>query len=120
MTPRKRYVYTQPLFLKKAGDGTEYMKDKLVKAGRIIVLNSIAVEDKTSILTKVRIGKITGGVFFPWEEALTPAIGELSFSQEEHWLREGEQFAVELVGGAENDKCWAYIDGYWFYWDGKG
>jgi len=116
MAPAKRYVYTKPLFLKKAGTGTEYIKDDLCKEGRVIVLKSIAVEDKTSALTKVRIGKFTGGAFLPWEEASAPAEDELSFSQEEHWIREGEQFAAELVGGAASDECWAYIDGYWQRW----
>ena len=116
---RKRYVYTQPLFLKKVGTGTEYLKGELVKAGRVLVLTSVAVEDKTSALTSLRIGKISGGAFFPWQEQKTPQAAQLYWSDKEQWIREAEQFAVELIGGVAADACWAYLDGYWFYWNKK-
>ena len=114
---RKRYPYTKPLKLIKAGTGTEYISDEPVKDGRVIVLTSVSVVDETSALTKIRIGKNTGGYFMPWEEELSPIANELCFSQEEHWLRTAEYFQAELVGGAANDVCWAYLDGYWFRWE---
>lgn len=114
MAPKKRYRYTKHLFFTKVGTGVEYFSDKEVESGRIIVLTSIAVEDETTSLTYVRIGKESGGRFFPWEEQKTPAAAELSFSQEEHWLREAEKFQVKISGGAASDKLHAYLDGYWF------
>jgi len=116
---RKRHPYTKPLFLKKAGTGAEYLKDDPVQMGRVLVLTSIACEDETSALTDVRIGKFSAGAFLPWEEQKTPVAGELVFSQEEHWIREGEQFAARFNGGAASDVCKVYLDGYWFYWSEK-
>ena len=117
MADRKRYPYTKRLKLIKAGAGAEYISDNPVKPAKVLVLTSISVEDKTSALTKVRIGKQSGGYFHSWEEALTPAAGELSFSAEEHWIRTAEYFQAELTGGVAADECWAYLDGYWFKWE---
>lgn len=113
MVNRKRYPYTKRLKLVKEGASAENIDDDKVRDGRALVLTSISVEDKTSDLTKVRIGKVTGGYFLPWEEALTPAVGELSFSSEEHWLRQGEHFRAVLTGGNAKDVCFVYLDGYW-------
>lgn len=113
---RKRYPYTKRLKLAKAGTGAEYISDDPVDMGKVTVLTSISVEDKTNALTKVRIGKKTGGYFHPWEEKLAPIAAALSFSTWEHWIRADEQFQAELTGGAASDECWAYLDGYWFKW----
>lgn len=112
----KRYPYTKRIRLTKAGTGTEYISDEPVKPGRRVVLRNIAAEDKTSALTKVRVGKRTEGVFFPWAEQQSVSAAELVFDHKEWWIREGEYFQAELVGGAASDECWAYVDGYWFDW----
>ena len=116
---RKRHPYTKRLKLIKAGTGTEYISDEPVKDGRVVVLRVISAENKTSALTKIRFGKKTGGFFLPWAEQKAPAANELVFSDDiEHWIRQGEFFQAELVGGAANDECWVYLDGYWFTWNG--
>lgn len=110
----KRYPYTKTIPLTKAGTGVEYISDDPVKPGRRVVLRNIAVEDETSALTYVRVGKNSGGQFFPWAEQKSPAAGSLSFDHKEWWIREGEYFQAKLNGGAASDVCKAYIDGYWF------
>jgi len=115
MGNRKRYPYTKPLVFKKVGTGVESFYDDLVKAGRELVLTSIAVEDETTALTYIRIGKESGGTFFPWEEQQTVAADELVHSSEEHHLRGNERFECKINGGAADDIVKAYLDGYWYY-----
>ena len=114
---RKRHLYTKRIKLVKTGSGAEYISDEPVRPNQVIVLTSVSIIDETSALTKVRIGKKTGGFFMPWEEELSPIANELNFSQEEHWIRTAEYFQAELTGGAANDVCWAYLDGYWSEWE---
>lgn len=119
MGNRKRYPYSKRLKLVKEGSGAENIDDKVVKSGRVIVLTGVSVEDVTSALDRVRIGKHNGSYFHPWEEALEPEAGELSFSQEEQWIREGEHFRAVLTGGDAEDVCWVYLEGYWMRSDSK-
>lgn len=116
MTGRKRHEYTKRLRFKKVGTGVEYISDEPVKRGRVIVLTNIAVEDETSELTYVRIGKRISGYFHSWEEQKTPAAAALTFDDGEWWIRESEYFQAELSGGQADDVCFAYLDGYWFEW----
>jgi len=94
--------------------GTEYISDDPVEADKTLVLTYLSAEDKTSALTKVRLGKFTGGYFHPWSETLAPVANQLCAAREdEKYLRMGEYFQAQFVGGAANDECWAYLDGYW-------
>lgn len=115
MSIKKRAVYTKRISLKKAGTGAETMDGDRVEHGQRVVLNSIAFEDATTLLTYVRIGKFTQGYFHIWEEQKNVPAGEVVFSTEEHLLAEGEKFRCEISGGAANDVCNAYIDGWTEY-----
>jgi len=112
MSVKKIGVYTKPLALTKVGAGVEYIDGDLIEPDERVILNSIAVEDETTALTHIRIGKISGKEFILWEESKGALAGQLVHSQEEHVLAEGEHFRAELSGGAANDKCRVYLDGW--------
>jgi len=109
-------MISKRLYLKKLGTGVEYVDDEIVKTGQLLTLTNVAVEDETSALDYVRIGKVTAGYFHIWEEQKSPAAGELVFTTEEHSIREEEHFRCEVKGGAANDVIRVYLEGYWQYW----
>jgi len=112
----KHTRYWKLLELTKVGTGTEYIDDKQVKEGEVLVLNDISVEDQTTALDYVRIGKMTAEYYHAWEEQKNPDAAEVVFSQEEHRLYEGEYFRCEISGGAASDKINVYLEGYKTSW----
>jgi len=112
----KQFRYEKMLTLEKAGTGEENIDDNPVAPKTMLVLDDISVEDETSALTYIRIGKFTAGRFRPWEEWLIPDADELAFSQNTHKLRDGEYFRCKISGGAANDIIRVYLSGYWQYW----
>ena len=112
----KQYRYLKELYLKKAGTGEENIDDEPIDPKKMMVLENISVEDETSALDYIRIGKMSGNRFYPWEEQKSPAAAELIFTSEEHKLRMGEYFRCKVKGGAANDIIRVYLEGYWQYW----
>ena len=112
----QRHRYNEKIELVKQGTGTEYIEGKAIEYGKLLMLESISVEDETSALDHIRIGMMTPAYFLPWEEQKSPAAGELVFTQEEHSLREMQYFRCEVKGGAAGDKIKVYLDGYWQPW----
>lgn len=109
--------YTKRLRLDKAGTGSEYIDDDRVWPGRILILENVAVVDKTSAVTYFRIGKMSGGERLPWMEQQTISADNVTWKNGEWRLREGENVYAEINGGAAADECWLYLDGYWYEGD---
>lgn len=109
---KKVAVYTKRLPFKKAGTGKETIDDDIIKEKQRVVLNSIAFEDENSLLDYVRIGKMSAGAFHIWEEQKNVAAAEVVFTTAEHVLEAGEKFRCEIKGGAANDICTVYLDGW--------
>ena len=112
----KQFKYHKVLTLKKAGTGEENVDDDPVNPKVLLTLEDVAVEDETTALDYIRIGKVTSEGFFLWEEQKSPAAAELVFTSEEHKLRMGEHFRCKVKGGAANDVIHVYLEGYWQYW----
>ena len=112
----KQFRFEKLLTLKKEGVGVEDIDDAPVAPKTMLVLDDIAVEDETSALTYIRIGKVTAGRFRPWEEQKSPSAAEVVTSTEMHKMRDGEYFRCRVSGGAANDIIRVYLSGYWQYW----
>ena len=112
----KMHRYRKILELTKAGTGAENIDDDPVEQGKLLTLESVAVEDETTTLDYIRIGKVSAARFHLWEEQLNPDAAELVFTNDEHKISEGEHFRCKVSGGAASDKIRVYLSGYWQYW----
>jgi hypothetical protein len=112
----KQIRYKKYLYLKKEGVGVETLDGDPVDPHKQLVLEDIAVEDETSALNYIRIGKMDGSNFFLWEEHKNPNAGELVSAAKFHKLNMGECFRCTVSGGVANDIIRCYIEGYIVDW----
>ena len=99
--------------IQTAATGTNNLRTNKVKPNRIQIVKLIAVENKTTTYTKLRIGIWDNGVFMPFFEETAPLVGELYFITDEIILRDGQQVQAELQGCTAGDNIEMYVHGRW-------
>jgi len=114
MTKHIRYIKRLPL--EKEGSGVEVIDDEPIAIGMMLILEKIAVENETSALNYIRIGKMGLGFYFLWAEKKNPAAGELVKSTEEYKITADHNFRCEVDGGNAGDKIYVYLEGYTQHW----
>ena len=93
------------------GSAVEYIYDNIVRPGDILILDRVAVENETSSYTQLRIGVLSGGVFYPFEEQKTPSLDTLYWASDEIVVAPGENLVIELTGCTSGDKVNIYLCG---------
>lgn len=86
------------------GSAVEYIDDTIVRSGDILILDRVAVENETSSFTKLRLGVLSGGIFYPSEEQKNPSVGTLYWVSDSIVIAEGENLRIELTGCTSGDK----------------
>lgn len=112
MNTSDRLIYDRKT-IPSAASGTNNLRTNKVRPQRIAKIKLIAVENKTSSFTKLRIGIFDNGFFYPFFEELAPQAGELYFITDELILRDGQQIQAELQGCTALDNLEMYVHGKW-------
>ena len=86
-----------------ATGSTVRLQLKPIKTKTIRILSHIAVENKTTAYTKIRLGIKNIGIDYYLDELQTIAANELVTSKSNIILGEGDQFFAELTGTTTDD-----------------
>ena len=96
-----------------ASAGTNNLTAVKVKQGRIWHVRIVSVENQTNNFTRLRIIIVDGNVTYSCFEDMSPLAGELYFSDDEIFLREGQQIQAQLQGCTAGDVLVMFVHGYW-------
>lgn len=108
----ERLIYDRVKNL-SADTGTNNLRRAKVKPGRVERIRIVAVENKTTAYTKVRVGIWDGAIFHNYFEEVSPTAANLYFTVDEMILREGMQLQAELQGCTSGDDIEMFIYGEW-------
>jgi len=86
--------------------------DAPVEHGHMQALTRIVVENETSEYDQLRVGVVSGEVFYPLEEEKAPVDDQLYTLHEDIFLSEGEILRCELKGTTVGDRINLYVEGF--------
>lgn len=83
-----------------------------LKANKLRVLTHIAVENKTSAVTKIRLGISNRGEDYYLDELQNIAANELCVSRSDILLVDGDRFFAEFTGSTDGDLLVMVVNGW--------
>jgi len=95
--------------------GTNTLRSRRIKPGRIFRTKIIVIENKDSAYTRLRAGVYDRGFFYNYLEEMTPVAGQLYWTVDEMILAEGQQVQAELQGCTAGDSLEMFIQGVWVF-----
>ena len=97
----------------KAAAGSNDLAQEQIPDGRLYCIQRVAVENKTTSYTDLRILIGGGGGEFLLEEHDSPQAATLYWMTDPIYLREGQYLVCRLSGCTADNVLKAYITGWW-------
>lgn len=98
---------------KKASAGSNDLAQEEIPDGRLYCIQRVAVENKTSAYTDLRVLIGGGADEFLLEEQDSPQAATVYWLDKAVYLREGQYLVCRLSGCTANDVLKAYATGWW-------
>ncbi len=106
-----RDIVREHLSLKATGNDPENLFGEKVRASEVIIYHRISLENKTNVLTELRLGIESGGILHAYEEEDDPAAATLYWTDKLLFAGEGERFQAQIKGATAADVIKVFLTG---------
>lgn len=109
---KPRDIVTDEVIKGSATSGTNDLESRLVEPGTILEVSHVAVENRTTLYTRLVIGVADGLSFFQKEEEDSPAANNIYWTKSKFLIPAGKKLRARLTGCSSGDDLHMTYEGF--------